>query len=88
MAYTPPTTFADGTTLTAANLEGNSEALRVYLHQGIIAGDFEASNGLTPGTFRRRSTTPSRAYSTGSRATRAASGREAPASGCSSPPRR
>ena len=46
MAYTPPTTFADGTTLTAANLEGNSQALRVYLHQGIIAGDFEASKWI------------------------------------------
>jgi hypothetical protein len=41
MAYTPPNTFAPGTTLTAANLEGNSEALRVYLHGAIPSGDVE-----------------------------------------------
>lgn len=46
MAYAPPTTFADGTTLTAANLEGNSRALRVYLHDGIVAGDFEAAQWI------------------------------------------
>jgi hypothetical protein len=39
MAYTPPNTFADGTLLTAAAVEGNSEALRVYLHDGITGGD-------------------------------------------------
>jgi len=39
MAYTPPTTFVDGTNLTAANAEGNTEALRVYLHGQIAAGD-------------------------------------------------
>jgi hypothetical protein len=41
MAYTPPTTFADGTVLTSAALEGNEDALRVYLHRGIASGDFE-----------------------------------------------
>ena len=39
MSYTPPTAFVDGTVLTAADLEGNFEALRVYLHEGIVAGD-------------------------------------------------
>ena len=39
MAYTPPTTFVDGTTLTAAAAEGNTEALRVYLHHQVAAGD-------------------------------------------------
>lgn len=41
MAYSPPNTFADGTVVTAADLEGNADALRVYLHTGIVAGDFE-----------------------------------------------
>ena len=39
MSYTPPTTLVDGTTLTAAAIEGNNEALRIYLHRGIVAGD-------------------------------------------------
>ena len=47
MAFAPPTTFVDGTVLTAAALEGNEEALRVYLHRGIIAGD------LTPDFWRK-----------------------------------
>ena len=46
MAFTPPTTFADGTVLTSANLEGNFEALRVYLHGGIVAGDVEAAQWI------------------------------------------
>jgi hypothetical protein len=29
MAYTPPNTFSAGTVLTAADLEGNAEALRL-----------------------------------------------------------
>ena len=41
MAYTPPNTFVTNTTLTSAALEGNMEALRVYLHDGIISGDLE-----------------------------------------------
>lgn len=40
MSYSPPTTFADGTVLTSAALEGNEQALRVYLHRGIVSGDF------------------------------------------------
>ena len=37
MSYTPPTTFVDGTVLTGAALEGNFSALRVYLHEGVLA---------------------------------------------------
>jgi hypothetical protein len=43
MSFSPPTVFADGTVLTAAALEGDYEALRVYLHRGIIAGDLKTS---------------------------------------------
>jgi hypothetical protein len=46
MAYTPPNTFSAGTVLTAADLEGNAEALRLYLHEGVVAGDFEASQWI------------------------------------------
>ena len=41
MSFTPPTPFADGTICTSAALEGNFEALRVYLHGGIVPGDIE-----------------------------------------------
>lgn len=41
MSFTPPTTFADGTVCTSAALEGNFQALRVYLHGGIVPGDIE-----------------------------------------------
>jgi hypothetical protein len=46
VAYTPPNTFADGTLLTAADIQGNEDALRVYLHDGIIGGDLEASRWI------------------------------------------
>lgn len=46
MSFTPPVTFVDGTVLTSAALEGNAEALRVYLHQGISAGDFAATKWI------------------------------------------
>lgn len=39
MAYTPPNTFTTGTTLEAADLQGNLDALRIYTHDGIVAGD-------------------------------------------------
>ena len=42
MSYTPPNTFADGAILTGAELEGNFSALRVYLHEGVVAGDLAA----------------------------------------------
>jgi hypothetical protein len=41
MSFSPPNTFVDGTTVTSADLEGNYQALRVYLHGGIVAGDIE-----------------------------------------------
>ena len=46
MAYSAPTTFSDGTTLLAAEVEGNFDALRVYLHEGIVAGDFESAKWI------------------------------------------
>jgi hypothetical protein len=46
MSYTPPAVFADGTVLTSASLEGNSEALRVYLHRGIASGDLQATKWI------------------------------------------
>lgn len=46
MAYTPPNTFSNGTTLTSADVEGNFDALRIYLHENIAAGDFEASTWI------------------------------------------
>jgi len=46
MSYSPPNTFTDGTTLTSAALEGNSQALRVYLHNSIVAGDVQNSTWI------------------------------------------
>jgi len=46
MAYTPPNTFVSGTTLTAADLEGNYEALRVYLHGAIPSADVQNVNWI------------------------------------------
>mgnify|MGYP003144639354 CR=1 FL=1 len=46
MAYTPPNTFADGTTLVAAELEGNFQALRAYLHKNVSSGDIESSKWI------------------------------------------
>tara|TARA_R110000796_G_scaffold145845_2_gene262439 strand:- start:1864 stop:2631 length:768 start_codon:yes stop_codon:yes gene_type:complete len=46
MSFAPPTTFSDGTILTAANLRGNEEALKIYLHRGIVAGDFESAKWI------------------------------------------
>jgi hypothetical protein len=42
MAYSAPNTFVNATPLTAADVEGNNEALRLYLHQ-VNAADLEAS---------------------------------------------
>ena len=39
MSYSPPNSFTAGTVLTAADVEGNNEALRVYLHGAIPSGD-------------------------------------------------
>jgi hypothetical protein len=46
MSYTPPTTFTNGTILTSSASEGNLEALRVYLHNDVVAGDLEASQWI------------------------------------------
>jgi len=43
VAYSPPSTFVDGSPLTAAGLKGNDDALKVYLHEGVVAGDLTAS---------------------------------------------
>ena len=48
MSFTPPTTFADGTICTSAALEGNCQALRVYLHGGIVPGDIENAQWIDP----------------------------------------
>ena len=39
MAYAKPNTFSDGTTLVAASVRGNVDALRIYLHNGIVQAD-------------------------------------------------
>ena len=46
MSFSPPTTFADGTVLTSAALEGNLQALRVYLHSGIVSSDVQSSQWI------------------------------------------
>lgn len=46
MAYTPPNTFVDGTTLASADIQGNEDALKVYLHRGIASGDFESAKWI------------------------------------------
>lgn len=43
MAYTPPNSFTASTTLTSSALQGNFDALKVYLHEGVVAGDLEAA---------------------------------------------
>ena len=43
MAYTPPNTFLPGTVVNSVEVQGNSDALRVYLHDGIVAGDLLAA---------------------------------------------
>ena len=39
MAFTPPNTFTGATTLTSSAMSGNLDALKVYLHDGVVAGD-------------------------------------------------
>ena len=46
MSFSPPNTFSDGTVCTSAALEGNFQALRVYLHGGIVSGDVEAAQWI------------------------------------------
>jgi hypothetical protein len=42
MPYSPPNTFT--TKLVASEFSGNSDALRVYLHEGIPTGDIAAAD--------------------------------------------
>jgi hypothetical protein len=43
MAYSPPVTFTAGTVLTAADLQSNDDALRVYLHEDISTADLQTA---------------------------------------------
>ena len=43
MAFVKPTTFTGGTQLTAADVQGNTDALRVYLHEGVAGADLLAA---------------------------------------------
>tara|TARA_R100000654_G_scaffold63688_2_gene90982 strand:- start:580 stop:1302 length:723 start_codon:yes stop_codon:yes gene_type:complete len=43
MAYSKPNSFTNGQPLTAASVKGNDEALKVYLHEGVVSGDLKAS---------------------------------------------
>jgi hypothetical protein len=42
MAYTPPNTFTTATPLDAADVQGNLDALRVYLHEQVVGADLRA----------------------------------------------
>lgn len=39
MAFAPPNVFATATVIDSATVQGNSDALRVYLHDGVVSGD-------------------------------------------------
>jgi len=41
MAYTKPNNFTDGSVLSASDLDGNDQALKKYINQGIIAADLK-----------------------------------------------
>ena len=41
MAYTKPHIFVDGNNLPATDVRGNDNALKVYLHEGVVVGDLE-----------------------------------------------
>lgn len=43
MAYSPPNSFTNGNALTATALDGNDQALRVYLHDGVVDADLLSS---------------------------------------------
>lgn len=55
MAYSPPNSFSNGTALTASDLTGNDQALRVYLHEGVVDADLLSS---TPWIETRHIQTP------------------------------
>lgn len=39
MAFTPPNTFVNGNALLASQVKGNDDALKIYLHEGIVGAD-------------------------------------------------
>lgn len=39
MAYTAPNVFAGGTALNATAVKGNDDALKIYLHEGVVGAD-------------------------------------------------
>ena len=43
MGYTPPNTFLTNTVIDSAAVQGNSDALRVYLHDGVVVGEIDAA---------------------------------------------
>ncbi len=43
MAFVKPNTFTGATQLTAADVQGNTDALRVYLHEGVAGADLLAA---------------------------------------------
>ncbi len=43
MAYSPPNSFTNGTALTATAIDGNDQALRVYLHDSVVDADLLSS---------------------------------------------
>jgi hypothetical protein len=43
MAYTKPHTFAPTTVVDAVDVQGNFDALKVYLHDGVVGGDLKTS---------------------------------------------
>ena len=43
MPFSPPVAFVPGTTLQSADLQGNQDALRIYLHGGVITSDLNLS---------------------------------------------
>lgn len=46
MAFSPITTFTTSTVLTAAAMQGNTDALRVYLHDDIVAADLQVAKWI------------------------------------------
>jgi len=41
MPYVKPNTFVDGQTLDASDLNGNDEALKDYINEGVVSADFD-----------------------------------------------
>lgn len=58
MAYTPPNTFLPNTVVNSVEVQGNSDALRVYLHDGIQAADLRATRWADTRHVQSPSVTP------------------------------